>query len=62
MVTFVNNNEEHMTSIEKLHYEFEEIEEEIITLRVKKYIISMPMKDYIDERLKKSLTEIVNRK
>jgi hypothetical protein len=49
MVTFVNNNEEHMSSIEKLHSEFEEIEEEIITLRVKKYIISMPMKDYIDE-------------
>jgi hypothetical protein len=59
LVTFVDNNEDHLASIEKLHSEFEEIEEEIFMLRIKQDIIVATMKDYIDGWLKKSLAKIV---
>jgi hypothetical protein len=62
LVTFVNNNEDHLASIEQLHSEFKEIEEEIFSLRVKQDIIVPPMKEYIEEWLKKSLAQIVNPK
>jgi len=62
LVTFVNSNEDHLETIEKIHSKFKEIEKEIFMLRVKQDIPIMPMKDYIDECLNKSLAEIVNPK
>jgi hypothetical protein len=62
LVTFVNDNEDHLTSIEKIHSDFTEIEDEIFMIRVKQDIIVVLMKDYIDEWLKKQLVEIVNPK
>ena len=55
LVTFVNKNDDHLSSVDQLHSEFKEIEEEILSLSVKKYITIPPMNEYIYEWLKKSL-------
>jgi hypothetical protein len=60
LVTFVNDNEDHLSSVDQLHSEFKEIEEDIFSLRVKQDITIPPMKEYIDEWLKKLLQQIIN--
>jgi hypothetical protein len=62
LVTFVNDNEDHLASVEKFHFEFKEMGEEIFSLLVKKDITVPPMKEYIEEWLKISLIQIVNSK
>jgi len=49
LATFVNENEEHLSSVNKIHVEFKEIEDEIFSLMFKQDIIIPPMKEYIDE-------------
>jgi hypothetical protein len=60
LVTFVNENEDHLSTIDQLHVEFKEIEEDIFMLRVKKEITIPLIKEYINEWLKKLLQEINN--
>jgi len=59
LVTFVNDNKDHLESIEQLWSELKEMEEEIFSLQVNKDITVPPMKEYIEEWLKKLLTQIV---
>jgi hypothetical protein len=60
IVTLVNNNEDRIASVEQLHSRFKEIGEEIFSLKVKQDITISPIKQYIEECLKKSLAQIVN--
>ena len=62
LVTFVNDNEDHLASVENFHFQFKEMGEEIFSLLVKKDITVPPMKEYIEEWLKISLIQIVNSK
>jgi hypothetical protein len=58
----VNENEDHLSSIDQLHSKFKEIVDDIFSHRVRKYITIPPMKEYIDEWLKKTLQQIINPK
>jgi len=62
IVTFVNDNEYHLSSVDHLRSLFKEIEEDIFSLRVKQDIIVPPMKEYNNEWIKKSLQQIIDPK
>jgi hypothetical protein len=55
LVTFVNDNEEHLSAIEQLQVECKEVEEEIFMLQVKQEITIPPIKNYIDDLVKNTL-------
>jgi hypothetical protein len=48
LVTFVNDNEDHLSTIHQLQVECKEVEDDIFTLQVKQEITISPIKDYID--------------
>jgi hypothetical protein len=60
LVNFVNDNEDHLALVQKFHSKFKLMEDEIFSLQVKKVITVPLMKDYIQERLKRSLKKITN--
>jgi len=60
LVKFVNDNEYHLETIQELHSECKEIKDYNFFIRVKKYIIVPPLKDYIENWLKSLLNEITN--
>jgi hypothetical protein len=55
LVTFVNENEDHLSSIDQIHVEFKETKEDIFVLRFKQEITIPTIQEYINEWLKKSL-------
>jgi hypothetical protein len=58
--TFVNDNEDHMSLIDQIHSEFKGIEEDILSLRVKKDITIQLMKEFIEEWLNTLLKQIIH--
>ncbi len=62
MLGYVCKHEDHLVTTKQLCLEFKEIEEGIFPPRVEKDITIPPMKEYIQDLLKISLTKIVNTK
>jgi len=62
LITFVNVNEYNYFLAAELQREAREIEKEIFSQHVKLEIIVAPMKDFIQEKLKKLLQEVGNLK
>jgi hypothetical protein len=56
----VNDNEDHLSSIQELHFEFKAMQDEIFFLWVKQNITIPPLKEYIEEWLKSSLKQIID--
>jgi hypothetical protein len=59
LVTFVNNNEDHLSVIDQVQLECKEVEEHIFALRVKQEITIRPMKIFIDNWIKNAMEQIV---
>jgi hypothetical protein len=60
LVNFVNDNEDHLETIQELHSKCKAIEDEIFSCDVNKDITVPPLKEYIENWLKNSLSEITN--
>jgi hypothetical protein len=58
LVSFINDNEDHMTSIQESCSECKTIEDELFSLRVKQNITISPLKDYIENWIKDVLNAI----
>jgi hypothetical protein len=56
----MNNNEDHMSSIQELQSDFQEMQDYTFSLRVRKNITIPPLNEYIKECLYSSLKNITD--
>jgi hypothetical protein len=57
-VEYTNRNEDIETTLQKLSINFREIENELFNIKIKQEVIVAPLKEYIEEWLKRILTKI----
>jgi hypothetical protein len=58
LVSYVNKNEDIEDTLHQLSIDFRYLESSLFDIKVRKEIIVAPMRDYIENWLKKSLTKI----
>jgi hypothetical protein len=59
LVSYVNKNEDIEDTLHQISMDFKDLENSLFDIKVRKEIIVAPMRDYIKNWLKKSLTKII---
>ena len=62
LITFVNGNEYHLSTIEQLQLQHKEMEDNIFSLQVTQQITIPPIENDIDNWIKNTLQQITNPK
>jgi hypothetical protein len=59
MVEYANRNEDIETTVQNLSIDYREYENELFKIKVKQEVIVAPLRQYIEEWLKKALIKII---
>jgi hypothetical protein len=58
LVEYTNKNEDIENTLQNLSIDYREIEDKLFNIKVKQEVIVAPLRDYIEEWLKKSIAKI----